>query len=108
MGQEDKSYNVVFEYDKTAGGYAGCRFYVPYKSQEDFLKSQRESKKTNSKAIAEGISDTEAQDLCGQVPLRNMVRASVQESIGPDGRVDGAHLEMHLRNLAVLETLKGR
>lgn len=87
-------YNVVFQYNQEAGGYAGTRFCIGYKDQADF-----ESSADNSRMIvlAQGVSDEKALEIASLTPEVCHITAAIQEaSHKADGSVDLKSLNHHL------------
>lgn len=96
------TYNVVFEYTQAAGGYCGNRYWVSYKSKEDYeaSKASLESKKVNDNTIviASGVEDCQAISLTSQTPEVSRVTAAIEEACYLEGgKMDSNMLEFRLK-----------
>lgn len=91
------SYNVVYKYNESKGGYAGVIFWVGYSSKQEFEKFLTEDKKKDSDVVEQGISEERCIELTKQTPDICRLTAAVQDSIVA-GTVNIELLRVHLRN----------
>ncbi|TRZ47856.1 hypothetical protein D4S03_10965 [bacterium] len=81
-------YNVVFEYTKKIGGYAGNRYWTSYKDKEEFKKMNSPLDETLS-IVAEDVTDDEAMNLTSLTPEICRLTAAVHEMCyAGDGHID--------------------
>lgn len=78
-------FNVIFEGTTKAGGYAGIRTWTSYKDKAEFTQSGHSH---NIKAIAEGVTEDEALNLCSLTPEVCYLTVAVQEMCHADGNID--------------------
>jgi len=89
------SYNVVYEYNRKAGGYAGIRFFTSFKdkSKYDAFELQKTDGSEICNAIMEGLTVKQAQDLTALTPEVCRLTAAVQEACdNDDGRIENVSL----------------
>ena len=87
-----KPYTVVLQYNKAAGAYAGVRTISAFDSKKEFDAWWIKSGRNEYLLAASGVNEAEAQRLCQQQPLHNLVRAVVSDAT--DRRTGRVHLEL--------------
>ena len=92
------SYNVVFEYTKEAGGYAGVRTWTSFESKEAFQEWYTPNLQKRELVFREGVTSDEAIELTQQTPIECYITSCLEEATDPrTGEIDGEVLEMKLR-----------
>lgn len=83
-----QGYDVVFEYTKYVGGYAGVRFVIPYSNKTNFNRiNSIPNRRTN--IIAQGVSEEQALNLCALTPEICQLTAIIDEIChSQDGRIN--------------------
>jgi len=92
------SYNVVYEYNKKAGGYTGIRFFTSFNNKEEYeaSKLQKDNDSEICNAIADGLTVKQAQDLTALTPEVCRLTAAVQEACyDEDGTIGNPSLLPH-------------
>ena len=89
-------YQVVLQYTKVAGGYAGVRTRTSFASKAEFDTWWLGN--VNQKIVEEDVTDERAIALCQQTPLESLVGAAISDATNPEtGRVNLAIAEMKLQ-----------
>ncbi len=108
MIKEDEShdYNVVFEYAKDQGGYAGNRTWTSFSSQEDFEDWYDDEMKSVNFVVEAGVSRQRCLELVRQVPEHCIVNAAIDNiarSLSDDDEANAmfAHAELMHAALAI-------
>jgi len=94
-------YNVVLVHKKTAGGYAGVRTWSSYPSKVEFERWYVKSGRQEYDIVAQNVTEAEALRLCERTPLRNLVRAAVEDATDPEGIVHPEIARMKMMTVMV-------
>ena len=97
------NYNVVLQYTRSAGAYAGVITWRSFESKVKFDDWIKSTGLNNQKVVTEGVSVDEAITLCRKTPLASHMAAAAAASINRHtGKVDEYILSLQLLDIALI------